>query len=83
MLRFSYLLLVLALCSLTHVQSKPEKVYSITKTVKPFEWYANQSQEWKQVIDKDPLNQEAWFNFYSANRMARMVNSAEYKKAFG
>ena len=83
MLRFAYFLLILFCCSSLALESKPEKVYSIIKTVKPFEWYAQQSQEWKNVINEDPLNAEAWFNFYKANRMAKLLDPEEYRKRLG
>jgi hypothetical protein len=53
---------------------KPEKVYSIVKTIKPFEWYKAQAKLWKQEIDKNSKNREAWLYYYTANRMARLMD---------
>ena len=63
--------------------TEPEKVYSIVKIIKPFNWYAEQSNEWKTVIDINPKDPQAWLNFYTANRMARLLNQDEYQKQLG
>ncbi len=64
---------------------KPEKVYSIVKQVKPFVWYETQAILWKEILDREPGNADAWLNFYTANRMARLVGFKEWngsKKAY-
>jgi hypothetical protein len=80
-----YLAIVFVLLTFISYSSpaKPEKVYSITKVIKPFEWYAQQSAEWKSVIDSDPSNSEAWLNFFIANKMGRLLNTDEYSKGLG
>lgn len=62
---------------------KPEKVYSIVKQIKSFDWYIKQAKLWKAEINKDGKNADAWVNFYAANRMARMMNPAEWNKLKG
>ena len=59
---------------------KTEKVYSIIKSDKPFEWYTKQADLWKKVIDSDPKNPAAWVNFYTANRMARLTNPEAWRQ---
>jgi hypothetical protein len=62
---------------------KPEKVYSIIRVDKPFEWYITQSELWKKVIDKNPHDAAAWVNFYTANRMARLTDADAWQKQKG
>jgi len=58
-------------CQTGNSQSaKPEKVYRIVYEIKPNEWYQQQSRLWKQELDRDPKNAEAWYNYYNANRYA-------------
>ena len=47
---------------------KPEKIYSVAKVVKPHEYYIQQAELWWKVIEKDKTNEEAWHNYYKANR---------------
>lgn len=65
------------------ISQKPEKVFSIVKSDKPFEWYTEQADLWKKVIDSDPKNPAAWVNFYTANRMARLTNPDAWQKQKG
>jgi len=62
---------------------QPEKVYSIVKQIKPFEWYQEQAAAWKNVLDKEPANGPAWQYYFTANRMARMTNPARWEAAKG
>jgi len=52
---------------------KPEKIYSIAKVDKPHEYYVQQAEVWWKVIEKDKTNEEAWFNYYKANRYSLMT----------
>lgn len=58
--------------------SKPEKVYSIAKVVMENDWYIEQVRLWKEVIDKDPQNGEAWYSYYLANRYANFGQGSDY-----
>jgi hypothetical protein len=82
-LRYSAILFILLTLIINTAPAKPEKVHSITKVIKPYEWYAQQSVEWKSVIDSDPSNREAWLNFYIANKMGKLLNAEEYSKGLG
>jgi hypothetical protein len=62
---------------------KPEKVYSIVKQIKSFDWYRTQAKLWKQEIAKDSASESAWVNFYAANRMARMCDAETWNKEKG
>lgn len=56
---------------------KPEKIHFITELQKAPEYYARQRQLWAEVLEKEPTNGDAWFNYYLASRYARMFKSAE------
>ena len=50
--------------------AKPEKVYRIVYEVMPNEWYQKQAELWEKEIEKNPKNEDAWYNYYNANRYA-------------
>ena len=81
---YQIMLIVLSFSFLTPAHSqKPEKVYSIVKTVKPFDWYLSQAVLWKKEIDQNRKNADAWLNFYTANRMAGKINKEAWEKKKG
>lgn len=49
---------------------KPQKVYRIVYEYRSNDWYQQQAALWKIEIDKNPSSEEAWYNFYNANRYA-------------
>lgn len=52
---------------------KPEKVYSIVMERRELSWYQEQEKLWKQEIDKNKNNANAWYNYYQAVRAQPMV----------
>jgi hypothetical protein len=46
----------------------PEKIYSIAKVDKPYDYYVTQAELWWAEIEKDKGNEDAWYNYYKANR---------------
>lgn len=58
-------------------QTQPEKVYSIVKVFKDYEWYVSQYEAWEKVIKKDRKNPAAWENYYCAARMAKITAPSE------
>jgi hypothetical protein len=50
------------------VAQKPEKIYSFAKVDKTHEYYVQQAELWWKVIEKDKANEDAWYNYYRANR---------------
>ncbi len=46
----------------------PEKIYSIAKVDKPHEYFVQQAELWWKVIESDKKNEDAWYNYYKANR---------------
>ncbi|MEI6091792.1 MAG: hypothetical protein WCR42_15150 [bacterium] len=75
------LILIIAIFGLFNVLSyaqnnpKPEKVYSIKIKSYPIEWYEQQAKLWKVEINKNRKNADAWLNYYTANRMCKILNS--------
>lgn len=67
----------------TSYPQKPEKVYSIVKQIKTFDWYKSEAEQWGKLLEKDKKNPEAWLNYYVANRMARNMFPDEWKSARG
>lgn len=57
----------------TQAQS-PQKVYSIIKELQSNKWYVEQASLWFIEIKRDKKNENAWLNYYIANRMARMTS---------
>ncbi len=53
--------------------TKAQKVYSIVKSKQSVEWYTQQAKLWGDILDKEPKNSDAWLNFYTANRMAKIL----------
>lgn len=73
MTKFKYLcgILFCFIISSTLAQ-KPEKIYSHAQVRKTNDFYLQQIDLWRKVIEKDNKNAEAWFNYYKANRYAHI-----------
>ncbi len=83
-LKYSLLfLLIYLIASGDSFPQRPEKVYSIVKQIKTFDWYKNAAIEWKKVIVENSSDAEAWLYYYTANRMARMFHPEEWEKTKG
>lgn len=50
------------------VAQTPQNVESFVKISHSSQWYGEQAKLWKQVIDKNKLNETAWENYYRATR---------------
>lgn len=67
-------ILFISSCQAAQPQSekiKLQKVPRIVYEIYTNEWYQTQAVLWKKEIDKNPQNNEAWYNYYNANRYAR------------
>lgn len=73
-MKYLFTALMLMLAAATTWAEKPEPVHSIVKEIKPYDWYAGQAELWNLELEKDPKNLDAWLNFYTANRMASLVD---------
>jgi hypothetical protein len=62
--------IVMFLCLSFLNAQEPEQVYSIAKVVKSHEWYLTQAELWRKKIDNNKSNENAWYNYFMANRMA-------------
>ena len=70
------LLFLVTSIALTFVllSQKPEKVHSIVKERKSFEWYTTQASVWSEETVKNSKNAEAWYNYYSATRALKNIS---------
>jgi hypothetical protein len=72
-----HLLLAVAFLALHTTQAqKPEKVYGWARVQMPLEWYKQQSAAWRKVIDANPKDGLAWYNYYYANRILGFHDTA-------
>jgi hypothetical protein len=56
------------LLSLPALAQKPEKILGNARVQKPISYYKQQSAAWKKVVDQEPKNADAWYNYFYANR---------------
>ncbi|MEZ4851232.1 MAG: hypothetical protein R3B93_21980 [Bacteroidia bacterium] len=49
----------------------------ITREIHPYAWYQTQSQKWQSEVAQNPKSDQAWINFYEANRAAKIVNGGK------
>ena len=56
---------------------KPQKVYSIVREHRPLSFYSTQAELWKQEVEQDPKNADAWLNYYTASRMLKILNGGK------
>lgn len=47
---------------------KPEKIERRTIIEMPNEYYISQAKLWKKILEKEPKNADAWYNYYKASR---------------
>lgn len=73
-------LIALTLYSLQLFSQTPQQVKSFVRESKDFQWYKQQAKAWKNVIDHNKKDGNAWINFYTANRMAQWQYYDEWKK---
>jgi hypothetical protein len=60
--------------------AEKQTVYSIIKQNQSADWFATQAGLWEQELETDPSNTEAWLNYYTANRMLKLTNTAKNQK---
>lgn len=69
-------ILALALFIMTYTSfAQPNEVLRITKDCKDYSWYENQAKEWKKEINSNPYSENAWFNYFKANRYRNMFDT--------
>lgn len=62
------ILLFSIICVGKILAQKPETVLSFAREKHEISWYETQQKLWKQEIDKNKTNGEAWYNYFRANR---------------
>ncbi|HYG15225.1 MAG TPA: hypothetical protein VEC12_05680 [Bacteroidia bacterium] len=67
MKRFLLILIIITAAPAAFSQ-KPEQIYSFARTRKPLSYYKEQAVLWKNEVDKEPKNANAWYNYYRVNR---------------
>ncbi len=81
------MILIMCLLSSVNYSQQPETVLSIAKVAKPHEWYLKQAELWWKEVEKDKKNENAWYNYFKANRYACMtynnINAFDGKKNDG
>jgi hypothetical protein len=65
LLFFGYLCIVSA--------QKPEKIYSSVKVYKPHSYFVQQAEQWWKEIEKNKSDENAWYNYYKANRYSMIT----------
>ncbi len=71
MKKYLLIIILLVTCTLINAQ-KPETVYSVAKVKKSYNWYVEQARLWSLETRNTPTNEEAWFNYFKACRMAKI-----------
>lgn len=66
---FLYCFTICCLYSLSTIARPPQKIYSITRQNLSTDYYLKQSILWKQELDLNPQNKEAWFNYFMAKQI--------------
>lgn len=82
LLLFVAALLLPSFSALANKEVKPEPVYSFVKQLRPIDWYHDQAEAWRKVIDRDPANADAWWNYFSACRISVKLAPDNKKPAF-
>lgn len=57
--------------------NKPERVYSIVKVNRSYDWYVEQYKLWTAELEKNPNNPDGWQSYYTTTRMAKIVSPNE------
>ncbi|MFN5417364.1 MAG: SUMF1/EgtB/PvdO family nonheme iron enzyme [Flavobacteriia bacterium] len=83
---------VIVILSLMYVSlnfaQKLETVHSFAREIRDVNWYQTQQKLWKEEVDKDKKNGEAWLNYFRASRALSYfgdgdpVKSEEIKKKY-
>lgn len=53
---------------------RPSRVVSIVLENHDFSYYQSMAKQWKLILDQNPADADAWFNYYAANRYAKMFH---------
>ena len=56
------------MCVSLNFAQKLETVHSFAREIRDVNWYQTQQKLWKEEVDKDKKNGEAWLNYFRASR---------------
>ncbi|MDX2249206.1 MAG: hypothetical protein SF052_20630 [Bacteroidia bacterium] len=56
---------------------QPEPISRITREFRDYNYYLTQTNLWKKVTATTPRDENAWLNYYEANRAAGIVNEGK------
>lgn len=74
---FFLLVFIFLQCNIyAQTEAVPERVYSVTKVYKSLDYYETQANLWEKETRKNSKNADAWFNFFTAARMANIFTPA-------
>jgi len=65
-------IMLFLMCSITFYSSFAQEAVKIPAYAKesyPMSWYQTQIKAWERVIALNPTDENAWYNYYSANRI--------------
>lgn len=66
---FNCFFILCFLYSIVTLAKPPQKIYSITRQNLSAEYYFKQINLWKQEIEKNQHNHDAWFNYFMAHQV--------------
>jgi hypothetical protein len=56
---------------------EPQKVHRLIYEEKPMDWYETQSELWKKVVDENPTDPAAWYNYFMASKYSNWRKDVE------
>lgn len=63
-----HIFLFMLIGALQAVAQNPETIYPISKVKYPHQYYVKQAELWWKQVEKNKSNEDAWANYYKANR---------------
>lgn len=72
------LIMLLGLCAVIKANAQQaEEVPAYSKEKKAMAWYKDQINAWRKTIDEHPVDANAWYNYYKANRIVLFHDESE------
>lgn len=74
------LIIIGTLLSYTLTAQTPQKIISLAIKQESPEWYKEQTQLWKEKVDQNPHDEDAWYNYLKAYLYSNEYNEEEFNK---
>jgi hypothetical protein len=74
------LLLVGIFLTVSAQAQKAEPIQSFAKEAMPMQWYKQQLSLWKKEVEKNKLDENAWYNVFRAQRILSYHDSTDHRK---